>query len=601
MFNKILLSCPARQRSYYTRLFYGGLVILALISSPACSTVRVSVRSERVDNAGIQSSKALYSSVSGSRERSALLAEFSKATEVILKKAKRNSAQERFQVAAGCYLKAALDARSLLTVSKELSNPEVEQALLQIHNLALARFAEIWMNDLPRQQEGNYQFSYEDETYEIALKNSDFSYDYFDHVVAVKSVKGRGLIRRERSGYGATLVGIREQNPDRKKEMRFYSKSGFHVSLSLTMGHPQTSKKSSKKRIIIPLSLQNPMLHETILVEGRRLPLAANFSTRFEMLLNGRNGTLRGMSGFFSADKRIGVSGIFISEPYDPNRIPVVFTHGLASAPIIWRNIMPELMSEPDIARRYQFMVFTYPSSLIIAESARLFRENLASMRAHFDPTGQDPLSTDMVAIGHSMGGVLTHLLVAETGENIWQQISDSPIESLGLEPDIESKIKEWAYFDPDKAVNRVIYISTPHRGAEMAHSSLPAFLSSKVRLPVKILKESSALWDKDGVKDALGLKGTKVTGMQSLEKHSPIIEGLKISPHKQGVIYHSIIGDRGHGDTPDSSDGVVEYWSSHQDGAASEIIVPTNHGAYSHRKTIDEIKRILRVHAKLK
>lgn len=28
-------------------------------------------------------------------------------------------------------------------------------------------------------------------------------------------------------------------------------------------------------------------------------------------------------------------------------------------------------------------------------------------------------------------------------------------------------------------------------------------------------------------------------------------------------VPLHSIIGDRGKGDTPDSSDGVVEYWSS--------------------------------------
>src|SRR4051794_36274738 len=40
-------------------------------------------------------------------------------------------------------------------------------------------------------------------------------------------------------------------------------------------------------------------------------------------------------------------------------------------------------------------------------------------------------------------------------------------------------------------------------------------------------------------------------------------------------VPYHSIIGGRGKGDTPNSSDGVVEYWTSHLAGSRSELIVP--------------------------
>jgi hypothetical protein len=62
-------------------------------------------------------------------------------------------------------------------------------------------------------------------------------------------------------------------------------------------------------------------------------------------------------------------------------------------------------------------------------------------------------------------------------------------------------------------------------------------------------------------------------------------------------VPYHSIIGDRGKGDTPDSSDGVVPYSSSHLDGAESELIVPTGHGAYESPLAIEEIRRILHKH----
>lgn len=60
---------------------------------------------------------------------------------------------------------------------------------------------------------------------------------------------------------------------------------------------------------------------------------------------------------------------------------------------------------------------------------------------------------------------------------------------------------------------------------------------------------------------------------------------------------YHSIIGDRGRGDTPDSSDGVVPYWSSHLKGAQSELIVPDSHKAYKNPQAIEEMKRILELH----
>ena len=91
---------------------------------------------------------------------------------------------------------------------------------------------------------------------------------------------------------------------------------------------------------------------------------------------------------------------------------------------------------------------------------------------------------------------------------------------------------------------------------------------------------------------------GKKYTSRESLEPGSPMVAAMDISPYKKGVIYHSVMGDRGKGDTPNSSDGVVEYWSSRQDGAASELIVPTCHGSYKHPRAIEEFRRILRVHA---
>ena len=60
-------------------------------------------------------------------------------------------------------------------------------------------------------------------------------------------------------------------------------------------------------------------------------------------------------------------------------------------------------------------------------------------------------------------------------------------------------------------------------------------------------------------------------------------------------VPYHTIIGDRGRGDSPNSSDGVVPYWSSHMDGAKTEDIVPSDHGGHQNPQAIEDVRRILK------
>jgi hypothetical protein len=41
----------------------------------------------------------------------------------------------------------------------------------------------------------------------------------------------------------------------------------------------------------------------------------------------------------------------------------------------------------------------------------------------------------------------------------------------------------------------------------------------------------------------------------------------------------------------------VVPYWSSHLDGAKSELIVPGPHGSFNLPQTIAELQRILQLH----
>src|ERR1700745_2124808 len=62
-----------------------------------------------------------------------------------------------------------------------------------------------------------------------------------------------------------------------------------------------------------------------------------------------------------------------------------------------------------------------------------------------------------------------------------------------------------------------------------------------------------------------------RANSVDSLSPKSRFLSALNTIPMTPGVPYHTIIGDRGRGDLPNSSDGVVPYWSSHMDGARSE------------------------------
>ncbi|MDF1824628.1 MAG: alpha/beta hydrolase [Verrucomicrobiales bacterium] len=575
--------------------------IAIMLMATSCSTVQVRTEKGALSRESLKSAKILKNL--GRHENSSIAKGCERCIQ-LLRDAKR---QEIFGVrenAAAGYLKAAVEAKHLMESGGAIPGSVEEEKLIDLHNHSLARFAEIWSNDPRRLKPGPYRFEYRGEVFEIRQSpNSDYDSHYFDRAVATASIKGKGVADKHRAGFGASLVGIREQKPERAAELSRFPERGLYVPVSLTIDRIETIED----RQIVSVSLFNPVQRESVRVGDKTYPLAADFSAPMEMTLKGRNEVIWGLEGFFDAKDRIEKSGIYLTEPYDPARIPVILTHGLISVPIIWRDIIPEFMSEPDIAKRYQFMVFTYPSSFPIPESAQLFRHELKALRETYDPEGNDPLSRNIVAMGHSMGGVLTHLLVADIGDRLWNEIADVPLEKLAVPEEARAEIRDQVYFEPDKAVRRAVFLSTPHGGAELATLSAADVVSRLARFPADVLVTTLSttvdVLDPNSGQKASGLKvdiSKRTTSVQSLRPDSPVSVALMSSPFQPGVKYHSIIGDRGKGDTPDSSDGVVDYWSSHVDGAESELVVPTGHTTYTHPNAVDDLKRILRLHAGL-
>jgi hypothetical protein len=85
---------------------------------------------------------------------------------------------------------------------------------------------------------------------------------------------------------------------------------------------------------------------------------------------------------------------------------------------------------------------------------------------------------------------------------------------------------------------------------------------------------------------------------VDTLAPNNRFVKAINTIPITPGIPYHTIMGNRGKGDSPNSSDGVVPYWSSHMDGATSELIVPSGHGAHQNPQAIEEVRRILTLNA---
>jgi pimeloyl-ACP methyl ester carboxylesterase len=387
------------------------------------------------------------------------------------------------------------------------------------------------------------------------------------------------LIRKEvtHDGVGGALVGVRAVKPPEE----FAPPTGLAAAVTATLDFHGSDA-------VLTLRRPSNDVHEP--VEGRERPLAADFSAPISYFEPPKNLLLSDLMGTLRGGNRMEKTGLYFMEPYDPTRIPVVFVHGLMSSPFTWVKTINGLQQDPEIRKRYQPWVFGYPTGNPILYSALQLREELAKADKLY------PNHLPYVVVGHSMGGMLTHAQVTTVTRSMWENDKNmgSLARSIFASNSSDSLIVRALTYHANPRIHRVVFICTPHRGSDMASGGLGSLGISLIRLPFQLLNTMTS-----------ALTSAQLVQLTGSAKHMPnSIWGLKptnpsfpvVNEPKMTVPYHSIIGDRGKGDCPNCSDGVVAYWSSHLDGAKSEQIVPGPHGSAELPQTITELDRILRL-----
>lgn len=345
------------------------------------------------------------------------------------------------------------------------------------------------------------------------------------------------------------------------------------------------------------LELYNPLAAQTVRVAGRGVPLETDLTTPLAYFLSRTDLDGVEYAGFLQADKIRHRAGMYMFEPYQPGKIPVVMVHGLLSTPLTWTTMFNDLRADPQLRSRYQFWFYLYPTGQSYLATAADLRRELARLRAELDPRGQDPALDHLVMVGHSMGGLVSRLLTADSGDDFWQLASARPFDSLRVSEATREELQRLFFFARQPNVERVVFLATPHRGSALS-PSLPARLAARfIKLPRRLTWASVDLArEEPGAWPPLS-DGQLANSLDLLAPGSPALELLAARPKPPSVHFHSILGEAlGHGEA--GSDGVVPYTSAHLDAAESEVIVPANHlTVHHHPRAVLEVQRILLDH----
>ena len=343
------------------------------------------------------------------------------------------------------------------------------------------------------------------------------------------------------------------------------------------------------------LEIHDPYQIAQVQLHGEQVPLAANFTAGYALWLARSNFSRQSLRSLFGGKGGIDRPHLFMMQPYDPDRRVLLMIHGLASSPEAWVNVANELMRDDEIRSDFQVWQFYYPTNMPIALSHDAIRRTLEDVMQHYDPSGKAVASHDMVLVGHSMGGVISRLMVSSSGDHLVDTLLATTQLSPAQRELLRTKGPPLLTFQPEPEISRVVFIATPHRGTDVAGTRLGRWIGRLVRLPLTVLEDAANV-AKDGHIDRDdGKHGYQMNSIQNLDKDDPFVKAVADLPMSPRVRYHSIIA-RASADGPleKTNDGLVPYWSSHLPNAVSEKVIVSGHSVQEATPAIVELRRIL-------
>ena len=473
----------------------------------------------------------------------------------------------------------------------------------EIYNRSVSRLIEIrgkhenpWPDTLSR--------TVGDRSYEVSIdKKGSFLWDpiVFDELTPSHQLRIKGLRNQylER-GLGAPLVGM-VRNPKEHPELGSkIPPQGVTFPVTAVLTFKSREMLDGKPHRKAKLSFYDPMQTADALIQGHQVPLEADYSTPLGLMLAKVETKGGGFTGMLHSDEYANFAGIYMFEPINLKKTPVLMVHGLMSEPETWMEMFNDLRGVKEIRENYQFWFFKYPTGMPVVYSSSILRKELREIYSEYDPKGQNPYFNNLLLVGHSMGGLLSRSMIQDSKDVYWDTIFKKPIEDLSISDKDKEFLRDMLFFEQNPDIKRVVFISTPHRGSDWADKWFTRIGAGMINLPGLVTGVSGdvmSIGQEELAVDKKKLTKHAPNALDNLSPSSIFTKATNKIPLAEDVPYHTIYGIRKGKPGTGSSDGIVPYWSSHLDNTVSEMPVPSGHSAQRHPIAIAEVKRILLLH----
>ncbi len=462
----------------------------------------------------------------------------------------------------------------LVSAYRVLADPEIQSwsvaatRALRLYRAALSALLDPLLIN-PQPQIGEFSIRVSDE-----FRDSRCRLDRFDRYELSEEFHVDGIRSRHiREGVGLPLVAVRTSA---QELWRYETPEGVFRPATLFVRPGESGELS--------LSLLNPILTDSVRIGANRWSLAADFTAPYALLLSEAKLHSLQDRGFFKSDVD-GHEGLFLLEDYNPQQIPVVMIHGLWSSPATWRELTNEILGDPVVRKHYQVWHYLYATGAPLLENARQFRSALLGLHSELLDRGG---VSDMVLVGHSMGGVLSRIMLLESGDQLWSTVFEVDIDRVELDPELKRLARELFFFEPLAFVKRAVFVAAPHRGSPEADSFFGRLGSSLISTP----KHVRALTERVRRQFPRAVRVEVPTSVDKLSSSHEVLRSLQ-RLRVSSTPFHTILGEVG-----DGSDGVVPHSSSRLANAVSEVTVAAAHAVVqSHPDALREFRRILCQH----
>lgn len=443
--------------------------------------------------------------------------------------------------------------------------------------------------------------------------NGRWKNEQFERFELVGDYQTRGFENEYRTwGLGVPLIAVRKQGAANQNIEKYYPPGltfpmtafcEFSVSDIQTseLQDPSVDPESGSRRRAV-LTLYDPLETKLIRAGEQIVPLQSDITTPLAYHLDDPllNTSVLATASLLNAETTAQIHGMYMLEPYEPNKIPVVMVHGLWSSPVTWAQMFNDLRANAEIHQHYQFWFYSYSTAQPFWISARQMRRDLTQIRNELSWGSSSGSLDQMVLVGHSMGGLVSKMQTVDSGDTFWKLVSDDPIDNLEGESETLDELKSTFLFQPMPAVKRVISIATPYGGSEFANAATRWFGQKFFTLPSILTRDFGKLIDGNFQKINNPQLLSGMTSIDSLATDSPVIQQLQQASVAPDVKFHNVIGRLPKKsllgkESAGESDGVVSVESAHCQHATSEIFVPEEHShVHQHAACIYEVQRIL-------